>query len=404
MTDTHSKLIETVEGIGTAFEGFQESHAKRMGDFDDRLAAIESKSDRPRGASGNFHRDDLEHKARFESWLRDPLAHATRSQLAEAESELTGERKAVTIGSSAGGGYAVPSIIADEIEARVRVQNPWRALVKTVIVGSSSYSHLVSKNAAGYGWVGEGDTRSETDTSELIQCLPSFGTIYARPKCSEEALADLFFNVGAWLVDEAADGFSAGEAAAIWSGNGTSKPSGLINTTPSSSGDTASPERAATALQYLPIPTAASSPFSTAGITVDSLIDTAYALHERYLEPADGVAWVMRRATAAHVRKLKDDNGQYLWQPSTMAGQPPTLLGYPVAETDSVDAHGVANAFPVAFGNWKRAYLFAIRQDLRITVDDNISTPGQVLFYVRRRVGGKVLNNQAAKLLKFALS
>jgi HK97 family phage major capsid protein len=58
----------------------------------------------------------------------------------------------------------------------------------------------------------------------------------------------------------------------------------------------------------------------------------------------------------------------------------------------------------VASGNWRRAYLFTVRNDIRVTVDDNISTPGQVKFYVRRRVGGKVLNNEAAKLLKYAVS
>jgi HK97 family phage major capsid protein len=58
----------------------------------------------------------------------------------------------------------------------------------------------------------------------------------------------------------------------------------------------------------------------------------------------------------------------------------------------------------VAFGNWRRAYLFTVRNDIRVTVDDNVTTPGMVKFYVRRRVGGKVLNNEAAKLLKYAVS
>jgi HK97 family phage major capsid protein len=109
----------------------------------------------------------------------------------------------------------------------------------------------------------------------------------------------------------------------------------------------------------------------------------------------------MRRSTAAIVRKLKDDNGQYLWQPSLQAGQPNMLLGYAVALTDAMPA-ATGDAFPIAFGNWRRAYLLADRSGLEITVDANITTPGQVKFYVRRRVGGKVLNNQAVKLLKIA--
>jgi HK97 family phage major capsid protein len=392
-----TKLVDVIEKIGAGVEAFTADHGKSVANLTDRVEQMEALADRPIMSGIAQDREAVEHKTRFEAWLRDPCGHAAKIQLAEAESELL--KKAVTVGSSSAGGYAVPAIIANEIESRVNAQNPWRSLVKVVTIGSASYTHLVSKNAQGYGWVGEGDSRSETTTSELIECAPTFGTIYAYPKASEESMQDIFFDVGAWLVDEVADGFSAGEATAIWSGNGTNKPSGIKNTTPESSSDGSSPERAETALQYLPLGDSA----SPQAINIDGLIDVAYSLKERYLQPPEGVAWVMRRSTAAIVRKLKDDDGQYHWQPATIAGQPDNLLGYPVALTDSMDA-ATANLFPVAFGNWRRAYLFTVRNDIRITVDDNISTPGQVKFYVRRRVGGKVLNHEAAKLLKYAAS
>ncbi len=395
-----SNLVQKLEKMGQNLETFIDHHGKTAKDLSGRLESLEALNDRPNLAAGTVeHRDPdaVEHKDLFVSWLRDPRGHAAKIQLAEAESELL--KKDVVIGTSSSGGYAVPAIIANEIESRVNQQNPWRKLVKVVNVGTSSYTHLVSKNEAGYGWVGEGDSRSETTTSELIECAPTFGTVYAYPKASEESMQDIFFDVGAWLVDEVADGFSAGEATAIWSGDGSNKPSGITNTTPESSSDGSSPERAETALQYLPLGGYA----SPESITIDTLIDVSYSLKERYLQPPEGVAWVMARSTAAVVRKLKDDSGGYHWQPATIAGQPDTLLGYPVFLTDSVDA-ATADLFPVAFGNWKRAYLFTVRNDIRVTVDDNISTPGQVKFYVRRRVGGKVLNHEAAKLLKFAAS
>lgn len=392
-----SDLIKSIEKIGENFEAFKQVNDNRVDDISDRIESLEAKLDRPGSAAGsNYDATAIEHKERFVAWIRDPNGHAQKLALAEAEGELA--KKAVTIGSSGAGGYAVPAIIADEIESRVNQQNPWRSLVRMVQVGSSSYTHLVSKNAAGYGWVGESDSRSETDTSELIQCAPTFGTIYAYPKASEESMQDIFFDVGAWLVEEIADGFSAGEATAIWSGNGSNKPSGMINTTPSTSGDTSSPERAATALQYLPL----GGYTSPESITIDTLIDLAYSPKEQYLM-GPSVAWVMRRSTAASVRKLKDSDGSYHWQPASQAGQPDTLLGYPVWLTDSMDT-ATADAFPIAFGNFHRAYLFTVRNDMRITVDDNITTPGQVKFYARRRVGGKVLNNEAVRLLKFATS
>jgi len=149
--------------------------------------------------------------------------------------------------------------------------------------------------------------------------------------------------------------------------------------------------------------TASSSPFTTNGFGMDDLADLAYAVKDQYITSGEP-AWVMRRATGAAVRKLKDSNGAYHWQPSTILGQPDTLLGYPVYFTDAVDATDVVNNFPVAFGNFARAYLFAIQNDLRITVDANITTPGYVKFYVRRRVGGAVLNHESVRLLKYALS
>lgn len=392
-----TELFKAIEGIGTSFEKFKESNDDRWQKMNDRLEKMEAEGDKPRMDGGKgFDRDAIEHKSKFESWVRDPHDHARQKVLAEAESEIS--KKAVTIGSSAGGGYAVPAIIASEIEKRVNVQNPWRSLVRVVTVGSNNYTHLVSTNAAGYGWVGEGGSRSETDTSSLIPVAPTYGTIYAYPKASEESMQDIFFDVGAWLVEEVSDGFAAGEATAIWSGNGSDKPSGLRNTTPSSSGDTASPQRAHTALQYVPLG-AYSSP---ASLKIDSLLDLLYSVNEQYLAGGNP-AWVMRRSTAAIIRKLKDNDGRYHWQPATVAGQPDTLLGYPVYQSDCMDS-ATAGSFPVAFGNFKRGYLFTVRQDIRITVDDNITTPGQVKFYVRRRVGGKVLNNHSVKLLKYSPS
>ena len=398
-----SKLTNKLEDIGEGLEIFTANASKTIDGLKDRVETLEALEDRPSMSSAIAEKDPeaIEHKARFEAWLRDPYGHQQKTMLAEAESEIY-QQKVVTIGTSSQGGFALPAIIGDEIERRVSTQNPFRQLVKVVTVGSSSYTEIVSKNAAGTEWVGETGTRSETATSELIQCAPTWGTLSAYPKASEESVADIFFDVGAWLVEEVADGFAAAEATAIWNGDGSNKPSGLLNTTPASTADGSSPERAATALQYVPI-TPSSSPFTTDGFSMDDLVSLAYAVKDQYITSGEP-AWVMRRATGAAIRKEKDSNGQYHWQPSSILGQPDTLLGYPVYFTDAVDATEVANAFPVAFGNFRRAYLFAVRNDMRITIDDNITTPGYVKYYVRRRVGGQVLNHEAVRLLKYAVS
>jgi HK97 family phage major capsid protein len=109
------------------------------------------------------------------------------------------------------------------------------------------------------------------------------------------------------------------------------------------------------------------------------------------------------RAAAAAVRKLKDGQNNYLWAPQFVAGQPETLLGYPVVIGEQMDAVS-ANTHPIAFGNFARGYLLVDRAGLRITVDANITTPGRIKYFIRRREGGHVLNNDAIKWIKAAVS
>jgi len=260
-----------------------------------------------------------------------------------------------------------------------------------------NYAHLVSKNQAASGWVGEGGTRSETDTSDLVERKPSFGTVYAYPKCSKEALQDIFFDVGGWLVEEVSDEFAAQEATAIVSGNGTNKPTVFLGGAPVSTADNASPERAAGVLQYVPLDST-----SPQAINADDLFDLAGSLRDGYLADDESVAWVMTTATLTIIRKLKSSGGgDYLLQPSLAAGTPPTLLGFPVFTTAAMPA-ATDDEHPIAFGNWCRGYLLTDRSTIRITVDDNVTTPGQVKFYVRRRVGGTVLNHETLKVINFA--
>ena len=106
----------------------------------------------------------------------------------------------------------------------------------------------------------------------------------------------------------------------------------------------------------------------------------------------------MNSLTTASVRKLKDTTGQYHWQPGLQVGQPAMLLGYPVETWEQMSDIG-ANNFPIGFGAWRRAYLLVDRVGLRIT-RDNVTNIGFVRFYVRRREGGIVLNNDAAKFIR----
>jgi HK97 family phage major capsid protein len=122
-----------------------------------------------------------------------------------------------------------------------------------------------------------------------------------------------------------------------------------------------------------------------------------YALRARYRANA---RWVTSRSVLAVMRKIKDTTGQYLWQPSLSAMQPESFAGYAVTEAEDMPAVA-ANAFPLAFGDFREGYLICDRVGTRVTRDD-ITVPGFVQWYIRKRVGGRLRNTQAIKVMRIS--
>jgi len=421
-------LQETIDQIGTAFEEFKktndarleavktgnESKATELGtkldkvekdvsQFSelkkkieleqqvqkDRIEELEAKASSPGKTMQQKRRD--EHKDLFIDWVRNKGENPVLSaQLTDLQKKMI-EQKDITIGTGAAGGFAMPEEISREIGRLELLFSPVRRLVKVVTAGTSDYKELVSKRGTTSGWVGETGTRTATLTSQLRERAMTHGELYAYPQASEWSLDDIFFNVDAWLAEEVAEKFAVEEGIAVISGNGTSKPTGMINTAPVVTADFASPERSANAYQ------AVTSDLTPGGVAIlaDTLIDLLYTLNSAYRARA---VWVFNSLTAAAIRKLKDTTNQYLWQPGLQLGQPERLLGFPVETWENMPNIG-ANLFPVAIGDWRRAYYLADRVGLRIT-RDNVTNVGFVRFYVRRREGGHVLDNHAAKFLQ----
>ena len=359
----------------------------------ERIEELEARKSSPGKTAGEVVQD--EYKDTFLDWMRNKGASPLHEQKLQDLQRKMIEHKDVTIASNAGGGFAVPEELSREIERMELLFSPVRNLVKVVNAGSSDYKELVNLRGATSGWVGESDTRSATDTSQLREVAPTFGELYAYPQASEWSLDDIFFNVENWLAEEVAQEFAVQEGEAVIRGNGTSKPTGMLNTTPTTDADFASPLRAAAAYQYIDSEAAGSPAEPT--LDPDKIIDLIYTLNSAY---RSGAAFVMNSATTGQVRKLKDTTGQYLWQPSLQAGEPNMLLGYQHQTWEQMDDVG-ANNFPVAFGNFRRGYVLANRVGLRIT-RDNVTNVGFVRFYVRRREGGIVLNNDAIKWIRTA--
>lgn len=407
--DAHSQEIAEIRKNGVADPLTVEKLEKldrAVSDLATTQDQIAAKMNRPQtGGSGVEDSEAaVNHKSAFNAWVRDPGNNELKSALQAAEREAVAQ-KAVTVATAASGGYALPEEISRSINEKLLDVSPMRRVARVVQASTTDYKELVDVLGDGYGWVGEGGTRSETDTASLAEVAPSFGMIYAYPKASEESLNDLFFNVQEWLVRRSVNSFAKGEGIAFISGNGTNKPTGFLNGTPEDTDDDGvSPARAFGTLQYKPTGNASGfgsfSNTSPEHYPSDVFIDTVYSLKAGYRGNA---SWMMNKATLGTVRKFRDADGAYIWQPGLTAGQPSQILGFNVVEAEDMPDIG-ANAFPVAFGDFMEGYLICDLVGLRMTIDDSITTPGQTKFYIRKRVGGKLLNDDAIKVIKCAAS
>lgn len=302
----------------------------------------------------------------------------------------TVELKAMSSATGGAGGYAVPQEIDAAIDATLASISPIRGIANVVKVGSAGYRKLVAAGGTPSGWSSETGPRGETGTPTFHELVPPTGELYANPAASQAMLDDAAFDVESWLAHEIAHEFARAEGAAFVSGNGVIRPRGFLSGPVSAAKDDA---RAFGTIQY--VPSGAAGGFGAGG--EEALIDLVQALRAPYRQ---GAAFVMNAATLARVRKLKTADGQLLWQPGLAAGQPATLLGYPVVEAEDMP-DVAANSLSIAFGNFRAGYLITERAETQILRDPYSNKPF-VHFYATKRVGGIVSNSEAIKLMKFA--
>jgi HK97 family phage major capsid protein len=301
------------------------------------------------------------------------------------------ELKAMAGTSDAAGGYAVPEEIDAQIDRTLTAISPIRAIANVVKVGSAGYRKLVTTGGTPAGWVAEDAGRPETSTPSFIEIAPPFGELYANPAASQAMLDDAAFDVEAWLAQEIATEFARAEGAAFVSGSGVNRPKGFLAAPTSAQVDGA---RAFGTLQFV---TSGAAGGFAASNPQDRLIDLVQALRPPYRQ---GAVFVMNSSTAARIRKFKTSDGAFLWQPGLVAGQPDTLLGYPVVEAEDMP-DVAADSLSIAFGNFKAGYLIAERTETQILRDPFTHKPF-VHFYATKRVGGQVSNSEAIKLMKFS--
>ncbi|WP_379921727.1 phage major capsid protein [Erythrobacter sp. R86502] len=371
MSDEVNKIGE----IARAFEEFKSANDSRLAQLEskgsadvvttdkvdrinDAISALQNEVTDLAKKSGRLAsegKEEDEYQVKFNEWAR----------YGENEREL----KAMSVT----GGVSIPKMIDANIIDQLKNVSAMRSLARVVSVSTTDFRMLLNDRATASGWVSENAARPETNTPAVTELTVPFGILYANPAASQVSLEDGVFNVEAFLAAEIAAEFAEAEGAAFINGTGTDQPRGIL--------------AAGTGIEQI-------TTDGVGALTGDDILDLVYSLKSGH---RTGAAFVMNSATMAVVRKLKDADGQYLWSPSLAAGQPATLCGYAGYEDDHMPDVATGNE-AIAFGNFQRGYVIADRMGVDVLRDPFTNKP-YVHFYATKRVGGRVLDPQAIKLL-----
>jgi HK97 family phage major capsid protein len=298
--------------------------------------------------------------------------------------QRTGPRAAMSEGVPADGGYTTPIEWDRSISGRLKLISPIRQNATVQPISKLGFTKLFTDRTVGSGWVGETAARPATSTPQFTALAFSLGEIYANAAASQDLLDDSEINIEQWLVGEIDTEFDRQEGIAFLSGDGTNKPFGLLTHVTGGANAARHPWGA-----ILTTPSGA-----VGGIASDNLVTLQYALPAAYTPNAK---FFMNRNSLGTIRKLKDGQGNYLWQPSFQAGVPATLGGYPVIDLPDMPAASTGN-IALLFGDMAATYLVIDRMGTRVLRDPYTNKP-YVCFYVTKRVGGGVVNPDAMKAM-----
>jgi HK97 family phage major capsid protein len=301
------------------------------------------------------------------------------------------EQRSMQAGLDEDAGYLLAKPTVGRIVSKIYETTPLRQYADVMTISSGKLTGPTDLDEADSGWVGEAEDRNETGTPGIGEYSIDVFEQYAEPRVTQRFLDDAAVDVESWLANKVSAKFSRVENSGFAIGNGVKKPRGVFSYSTVTTTD-------ATRTWGVPqhLVTGAAADFASSNPS-DVFIDLIHALKVDYRA---GAAWMLPRLTLAKVRKFKDGQGNYLWQPALTAGNPSQLLGYPVMEAEDAPAVA-ANALGVAFGNFKVGYQIVDRLGVRV-IRDAITKKGWVKFYTTKRTGGDIVNFEAIKFLKFS--
>ncbi len=385
------KTIDEVVAHNEAVTAENESLKKEASMASDELAAIKADLEevKAKQAAPTFiqnlgDKQDMESRDLFKTFIK------------EGADGLRGKAADLQISTDAQGGYALPEELRQEIINIQHEVSPMRQVCSVAQAATTDVKQLVSTGDAASGWVGETDSRAQTNSPELAQRTATFGEVYARPRVYQHLIEDGFFNVEDWLLGEVARQFSEAEGAAFLSGNGTNKPVGILNGLTLTADGAANDTTGAFEVLNSGVNNALGA--TDAGI-IEFLRTVVKAVKTPYLP---NCRWMMNRATHQALINLKNSDGEYFLQRDLTQAGATQLFGHGIVINEDMDGidESAASA-PIMFGDFARAFQIIDRVDVSV-LRDPYTNPGSVMFYSRKRVGSMVLDAQAMKVVGVA--
>lgn len=400
--EAQPKKPATLDDVLTTFEAFKSKHTEELAEIkagktdvlttdaldkinaaiDEITSAVDEQAKIVAAAKlgngaviGDMH-GDPEYTAAFK-------AHMRKGDRADPEFQA-----AMSKGTDADGGYLAPIEWDRTIGEKLKKISPMRRESRVITISVAGFKKHFSDRAVGSGWVGETASRPATSTPQIGTVDFTPGELYANPAISQQLLDDAAVDLEQWLASEVETEFARQEGIAFLSGDGTNKPYGILTYVTGAANAARHP--------YGAIPVI-NSGHATTIPNGDALIDFMYDLPSEF--EANAKLYLKRDSLRA-LRKLKDGQGNYLWQPSYVAGTPSTLNAAPVVEMPDMPSIGAGN-IAALYGDMEATYLVVDRIGIRVLRDPYTNKPF-VHFYTTKRVGGGVHNPEPMRALKIS--
>lgn len=393
LKDLHEKMHSTFDQFKKANDLAQEELKKsgeergqskeKIQKMNDRLDELETKMNRSIKKYDEKGGDEPEFTAKksYAKFLRRGEKHLSKEESEAMDNAwykkgmTPGGLKTLIVSDDTLGGVLAPEDSLREMLKEVIEFSPIRSIARVESTTMRAVPWPVRKGVFTAQWIEETGTKAETKGLTFGRELIHTHELYAQVNLSDIMIEDSMFNIENFVREEFAEQFGVAEGTAFVKGTASGQPEGFMT----------NPDVAET-------------------ITGDASIikpDSLFTIQEDLKEFYNGNAsWVMKRQTRGVVRKLKDGDDQYLWQPGLKDGVPATLLGRPVIESKDMDLEA-AGKFPIAYGDFRRGYIILDRIVMTVLRDPFTSAKqGFVELIARKRVGGQVVIAEAIRKLK----